>query len=107
MKAARLLVCGLVGAAGLGLTSTAAAFADSGTGPCGDVGCASPQVPGQPQNGPLHDPGTVADTSTSSGGLAFTGSDIAGLTLFAFGAVAVGSALRWGSRRSHDEPARS
>ena len=102
MRNPRLVVAGLVIGSGLSLAAPMAAFADGPTQLCGDVACVPPVLPSQPQNGPApYDPGATAQTTSStSSGLAFTGADIAGLTIFAFGAVAAGAALRAGSRRS-------
>ena len=100
MKHPRLLVCGLVAVAGA-VAPAAAASADTAGQACGDVSCTAPATPAQPQAGPtVSDPGSTASVvATGHAGLAFTGGDIAGMTILAFGATALGSALLVSSRR--------
>ena len=101
MRKRTTAVSGLALAFALTAGGASAAFAvDTSQGPCGDVGCPAPGVPNDPGSGP----GTVVTSSAPAanpgGGLAFTGADIAGTTVFALGALAAGSALVYSNRRS-------
>src|SRR5579871_3538826 len=81
--------------------SASAAMADDSSPMCGDVACPAPSNPAQPQSGPSVAATTATPPVTAhSEGLAFTGADIAGTTIFALGAVAAGSALVYSSRRA-------
>src|SRR5579862_8181276 len=86
---------------GCAVTTLVIAQPASATPTCGDVGCSSPTIANTPKSGTtpnVQTLGTSGSPSTSRG-LAFTGSDIAGMTIFAFGALGLGSVIVVGSRR--------
>lgn len=89
---------------GIGLGMTAVAFmpgvAHAADSNCGYTGCTNPSVP------PSNPPGNQTVTSdpfanqAPSGGLPFTGADVAGMTIIGVAALATGSVLVYRSRRS-------
>jgi hypothetical protein len=61
----------------------------------------TPQVPASPnQSGASAQTAQANDPSSSSGGLPFTGADIAGMSVVALGALGAGTVLVYRSRRS-------
>src|SRR5690348_5835606 len=102
MQTPRVLV-GIV-ALGAGLTfatvigSVGAGASDST--PC-YTGCAAPQKANTPVVGAASQTATSPPKSTTAtSGLAFTGADIAGMTIFAFILLGVGSTMVYVNRRS-------
>jgi len=104
VRAIRALVCAtgvVVGAGAVALVPVSAVAGAAGVQVCGDVGCSAPAVPAEPVSGPASGAATSALAAPQgSSGLAFTGADIAGTTIFALGALGVGAALVGGGRRS-------
>ena len=108
MRSLRVLISTIVIGLGLLVSGPAIAMASS-SGLCGDVGCTAPAVSAQPRTAPAVQATSSTTTTTTtttvpaaSGGLAFTGADIAETTVIAIVFLGLGAALLYSSRRSRN-----